>query len=99
MSKTRTFVIGGRWWYGKPEYDLWEIIPKPRYPHLEWTEDDRWRDSKLPREEMKQKEIIQWLKETYGGDAEMKVMEFRRDEKEVFVIFNSSIKSDTKRSK
>ena len=83
----RTFVIGGRWWYGKPAYDLWEIVPKPRYPTLDYTDDDRWRERKLPREHMKRKEIIEHLKETYGKNCDMKVMEFRENEQEVFVIF------------
>jgi len=84
----RTFVIGGGWWYGKPAYDLWEIVPKPRYPSPEYNEDDRWRDRKLPRKEMKLKEIIQWLKNTHGKNCEMKVMEFRQDEHEYFIIFS-----------
>ena len=87
----RTFVIGGSWYYGKPAYDLWEIVPKPQYPHPEYNEDERWRDRKLPREHMKRKEIIHYLKETYGKNCDMKVMEFRQDEQEVFVIFTPMI--------
>ena len=89
--KSRTFVIGGSWYYGKPAYDLWEIVPESRYPTPSETYDDRWRDRKLPREHMKRKEIIEYLKETYGKNCEMKVMEFRQDEQEVFVIFTPMI--------
>ena len=82
----RTFVIGGKWCYGKPDYDLWEILSESRYPKLYYTEDDRWRERKLPREHMKRKEIIEYLKATYGKNCDMKVMEFRQNDQEVFII-------------
>ena len=64
-----------------------EIVPKPRFPAPEYTEDDRWRDRRLPKKEMNRKEIIEYLQETHGKNCEMKVMEFRLGEPEVFVVF------------
>ena len=89
--KGRTFVISGTWSYGKPDYTLWELVPKPRFPDPEWTPDDCWRSRKLPKEEMKRGDIFPYLNETYGEGCNMKVMEFRTDGQQVFVIFTPII--------
>ena len=84
---TQMFVISGQWIYGNPDYDLWEIISKPKYPWPDWSEDDQWRSRLLPRKNMKLGEIIDYLKTEHGGGREMKVHRFRQDGTEVFVTF------------
>lgn len=83
----RTFIISGIWENGRPEYSLYEYLPKPKYLSPMWHEDQRWRPMKMPRFFMRQAEIITWLKREFGKDCRMCVREFRNPEKEIFITF------------
>ena len=59
----RTFIIDGRWSYARPDYSLWEILPEPKFKGMDYHPDQLWRSIKLPREDMKLFEIINFIHE------------------------------------